>query len=86
MRNVCVLGFLLMAALSGFGQTTASDAPGLQKDPRAVFAAAACLEAFFVVETLLLQPLFAIEALPLLALRSFPPSDNHHKVSLPFIE
>jgi len=30
-----------MAALSGFGQTTASDAPGLQKDPRAVFAAAA---------------------------------------------
>jgi len=41
MRNVCVLGFLLMAALSGFGQTTASDAPGLQKDPRAVFAAAA---------------------------------------------
>jgi hypothetical protein len=52
----------------------------------AVTAWEGCLEAFFVVETLLLQPLFAIEALPLLALRSFPPSDNHHKVSLPFIE
>jgi hypothetical protein len=45
-----------------------------------------CLEAFFVVEALLLQLLFVVEALPLLALRSFPPSDNHHKVSLPFIE
>jgi hypothetical protein len=40
----------------------------------------------FVVEALLLQLLFVVEALLPLALRSFPPSDNHHKVSLPFIE
>jgi hypothetical protein len=33
-----------------------------------------------------LEPLFVVEALLPLALRSFPPSDNHHKVSLPFIE
>jgi TonB family protein len=41
MRRFIVVGGLLAAALSGLAQTSASPAPGLPKEPREVFAAAA---------------------------------------------
>jgi len=41
MRSIGFLALLLAATLSGFAQTAASAAPGLPKDPREIFAAAA---------------------------------------------